>query len=51
MQVDKGTKGWGILAIHMKARTGVGRGEKSLLSDATRLADLLLGISKGSLLR
>ena len=31
MRVDEGRKGWSLLAIKMKARTIVGRGEKSLL--------------------
>ena len=33
MQVDEGRKSWNIFAIKCKARTVVGRGEKSLLYD------------------
>ena len=31
MRVDEGRNSWNLLAIKMKARTVVGRGEKSLL--------------------
>ena len=31
--VDKGRKGWSLLAMKMRARTVAGRGEDSLLSD------------------
>ena len=33
-RVDEGKKGWSLVAITMKACTVVGRGQKSLLSDA-----------------
>ena len=32
MRVDEGRKRWSLLAIKMKARTVVGRGQKSLIS-------------------
>ena len=33
MRIDEGRNNQSILAIKMKARTAVGRGEKSLLND------------------
>ena len=33
MQADEGRRSWKLLAIKMKARTAVGRWQKSLLSD------------------
>ena len=33
MQVDEGRNSWNLRAIKTKARTEVGRGEESLLSD------------------
>ena len=44
VRVDEGRKGWSLLAIPMKARTLVGRGEKGLLSDPG--SELRLGTEK-----
>ena len=41
MRVDEGRKGWILLAIKMKARTVVGRGEEGPLCDPG--SELLLG--------
>ena len=44
-RADEGRKGWSLLAMKMKARTVVGTGEKSLLSDPR--SELGLGREKG----